>query len=279
MPSVRSRTWIGWSAAAVGLAAGFVLVRTHCMAPVVPPAPTAPARVSTITGSAWPETARIESLPMLVFALPLDRFHLEVVDRPMSRDLDGPLRRTAADLAVNAGFFDERDQPLGLVVSQGRTLSPWRAALGGGVLGISSGGVGTLYAAEDFVAPPELQVAIQCRPRLVVDGVVNVRSDDGRRAARTALCLRDRGSVLDVVVVRAIPQQGPTLMELARALVDRGCVDALNLDGGPSTGVAWRQGDAVHALEPLGPIRQALLASRRERSEGAAPAGSSPDSF
>jgi uncharacterized protein YigE (DUF2233 family) len=265
MPCVRSHYWIACSAAAVVIAgAGLVLVRPRSTTPVAA-ATVASASPSAVTESTWPRTARIGGLPLLVFALPLDRFALEVVDLPMSRDLEGTLRRQDAELAVNAGFFDEQDQPIGLVASQGRTLSPWRGTLGGGILTVSSGGVGALHAAEGFVAPPDLDLAIQCRPRLVVGGAVNLRSDDGRRAARTALCLRDGGSVMDVVVVQVAPQLGPTLMELARTLVERGCTEALNLDGGPSTGVAWRQGSEVHALPPLGPVRQALVAIRHER--------------
>jgi uncharacterized protein YigE (DUF2233 family) len=262
MARVRTRTWIASGVAALALSASaVVLLRPHPAIPDARPAPSAPVPVFTVTAGAWPETAHVGSFPLLVFPLPLDRFRLEVVDRPMSRDVEGVVH-AGAELAVNAGFFDERGEPLGLVVSQGHTLSPWRGTLGGGVLTISSGGVGALHAAEDFVAPPDLDLAVQCRPRLIVAGAINLRSDDGRRAARTGLCLRDGGRVLDVVVVQAPPSLGPTLMELSRALVERGCTDALNLDGGPSTGVAWRQGTEVRALEPLGPIRQALVARR-----------------
>jgi hypothetical protein len=41
-------------------------------------------------------------------------------------------------------------------------------------------------------------------------------------------------------------------------LVSRGCEGALNLDGGPSTGVAWREGGKIHALAPRGPLRHAI---------------------
>jgi hypothetical protein len=40
--------------------------------------------------------------------------------------------------------------------------------------------------------------------------------------------------------------------------VSRGCQHALNLDGGPSTGVAWREPDGTHALAPRGPLRHAI---------------------
>jgi hypothetical protein len=52
--------------------------------------------------------------------------------------------------------------------------------------------------------------------------------------------------------------RGPTLALLADMLVSRGCEGALNLDGGPSMGVAWRQAGQVRALSPCGPLRHAI---------------------
>ena len=54
------------------------------------------------------------------------------------------------------------------------------------------------------------------------------------------------------------PGRGPTLALLADMLVSRGCEGALNLDGGPSTGVARRQGGEVHVVAPRGPLRHAV---------------------
>jgi len=51
---------------------------------------------------------------------------------------------------------------------------------------------------------------------------------------------------------------GPTLALLADMLVSRGCEGALNLDGGPSTGIAWRQDGGVQVLAPRGPLRHAV---------------------
>ena len=46
-----------------------------------------------------------------------------------------------------------------------------------------------------------------------------------------------------------------------------GCDGALNLDGGPSTGVAyWRDGQ-LHHLPPRGPIRHAVVVRARPDGE------------
>jgi uncharacterized protein YigE (DUF2233 family) len=159
---------------------------------------------------------------------------------------------------VNGGFFDAAEHPEGLVISEGALLSPLRDMLGGGVVTVT-GGRGALAAAEGFVAAPGTSFAVQARPRLVVDGASGIRKDDGRAAERTALCLREQGRTLEIVVARgAAAGRGPTLALLADMLVSRGCSGALNLDGGPSTGVAWREAGKTRVLSPRGPLRHAI---------------------
>src|SRR6185437_4181613 len=121
------------------------------------------------------------------------------------------------------------------------------------------GGHASLAAAEGFGGLVGADFAIQARPRLVVDGGSAIVRDDGRAAPRTALCLRDQGREIEVVVARGeAAGKGPTLALLADMLVSRGCEGALNLDGGPSTGVAWRQNGEVRVLAPTGPLRHAI---------------------
>ena len=194
---------------------------------------------------------------------------LTIEDVGMSRDLGGVLARTAAELVVNAGFFDERGQPIGLALSGGKTLSPPSRSLSGGVLTIADD-VGVQTASESFTLPePAPAFGIQCRPRLVVAGKRNIRKDDGKRAERTALCLRDEGRTLDVILARTEDGKPlPTLYELADELVASGCEEALNLDGGPSTGAAHRAdaGAPPEILPPRGPVRHAVVVRRRPPS-------------
>jgi uncharacterized protein YigE (DUF2233 family) len=133
--------------------------------------------------------------------------------------------------------------------------------MSGGVFSIDEDRA-SLVATEDAdggaFAP---RFAVQCRPRLVVDSRVNIKGDDGKRAARTALCARESGTVVDVVVARdrADRTYGPSLFALAQHLAAAGCESALNLDGGPSTGIAWRDASGAHAERPAAGVRHALV--------------------
>jgi uncharacterized protein YigE (DUF2233 family) len=184
---------------------------------------------------------------------------LRVVDLHRTRPLSEGLASDApnAYVAINGGFFDSRGEPLGLLVSNGKTLSALDRELSGGVLWIRDG-VAHLDAAEDY-EERAVDFAIQCRPRLVVEGSANIQSDDGRRAARTAICLRDKGRELELISRPAGPGEGPTLFELARELEEQGCEEALNLDGGPSAGWVEPPGPGATVREPRAAIRHAIV--------------------
>jgi uncharacterized protein YigE (DUF2233 family) len=135
--------------------------------------------------------------------------------------------------------------------------------MSGGILTIDDGRA-TLWQSETFDATEAHQWAIQCKPRLVVAGAVNIRSDDGQRGARTVVGI-ERGGRSIVFAIASRGESGPSLLATARYLVSMGIDDALNLDGGPSTSAAWRDGSgAAHAHDPLGPVRHAIVLERRE---------------
>jgi exopolysaccharide biosynthesis protein len=212
-----------------------------------------------------PRKLAVGDVSASVFRFVLARTRVEVVDLGMSNELGLARRTSGADLAINGAFFDPTSRPEGLVISEGKELSPLVPTLSGGVL-VIDGRKGTLFESESYVPalmPPSF--AMQCRPRLVVDTKRNIQSDDGKRAARTALCLRDGGLVLDAVIARvrgvtgADGDDGPTLFALAEALSRDGCEQALNLDGGPSTGLSYRAADGDHDEPPARKVRHAVV--------------------
>jgi uncharacterized protein YigE (DUF2233 family) len=264
---MRRQQRILFVVAAVAAVLGCLLVfRGRGAPPRVDPSSGAPSSsavspASTAGAEVAPEVTTLpddDGFRVLVFLVPLAGARFRVVDMGMTADLSRVLEETSASLVVNGGFFDKAQRPEGLVISEGAVLSPRSDTLGGGVVAVG-GGRGALAAAEGFVAAPGTDFAIQARPRLVVDGVSGIVKDDGRAAERTALCLREQGRTLEIVVARGeAAGHGPTLALLADMLVSRGCTGALNLDGGPSTGIAWREDGRTRALSPRGSLRHAI---------------------
>ncbi len=99
---------------------------------------------------------------------------------------------------------------------------------------------GTLY--------DEVLLAIGGGPMLVKDGQVNVTYDEeimwgsgvglSNRDPRTAVGFGDSTIIMLVADGRQTASEGLSLTELAQVMIDLGCSDAINLDGGGSTQMA-----------------------------------------
>ncbi len=238
-------------------AAGCRRQRTEPAEKRVPLAAGGAAVEDTDAGDALVEDAL--RYPVRAWSFSLDRYEMKIEDVGMTTALDSVLERTGAELVVNGGFFDPTGKPLGLAMSDGAVLSRLSSAASGGVL-TSDGERARLWETETFNLPEGTRFAIQCRPRLVVEGAPNVRRDDGQRSERTALCVRDGGKTVEVMIVKSEGGEasGPSLFALGRFLARRGCEGALNLDGGPSTGIAWRENGKTTLIAPRKGVRHAV---------------------
>ena len=160
---------------------------------------------------------------------------------------------------VNGGYFDDHARPVGWRRIGGIDRAPaWGASLGG-VLALDGA---RAYVGPRAQMPEHPESVVQSKPLLVErDGESGIITDDGRRAARTTVCVAEDGA-LHFVLFLAAAGDGPTLAEAAdvlrtpRARGGFGCRSALNLDGGPSTG-AWFAGGG--AIPPRGEIVDALF--------------------
>lgn len=143
-------------------------------------------------------------------------------------------------LIINGGYWAYQGSARkiqGLLVVDGKQLAPRASNLNGGVLEVRAG-KGRLLASDQSLDSTGATLAIQCNPRLVERGRVIPKLESARLAARTALCLRSDGTILDAYLTH--DDTRITLAELGEFLRREGCEFALNLDGGPSTAAAYR---------------------------------------
>lgn len=160
------------------------------------------------------------------------------------------LSEQQAQLAINATFFDmsslDTDNQ-GLVVSNGQRISPFRGDWP--AINIDPDRhVAIVRGAHDtyqVTQPPQgikLHNAVSGSHQIVADGKPTV--DDGEFSTtahpRTAIgYTADRKLVLVTVDGRqAGVSEGMSLEELAELMIELGCIQALNLDGGGSTTMA-----------------------------------------
>jgi uncharacterized protein YigE (DUF2233 family) len=137
---------------------------------------------------------------------------------------------------INGGYFDEAFRTTSLLVSDG--VGAGRSYVGfGGMLGMSSKGVVTLRSLRDHPYSPseKPRQAVQSFPMLVIDGAeTSLPNDNGRYARRSIVAVDAQSRLLFITV-----EGGWTLPETATWLVGSGLgiTQALNLDGGSSTGM------------------------------------------
>jgi hypothetical protein len=141
----------------------------------------------------------------------------------------------AGGAAINANFFDESLNPIGLVIADSNAVSkitfprsrlkPW------GLFLISKGKPRVITNTRNY--PKDASQAVQCGPMLVMGGKLNT-FPTLPIARRAGVGVDEKGRV-----IFAISDGSFTMAQWAACLQSElGCVDALNLDGGPSAQLA-----------------------------------------
>jgi len=172
-------------------------------------------------------------------------------DAPRDTDTETALeflRRTGAQIAINANFFSPLNEPqaevLGLAVSNGVVVSPWDSR--SMTEGIHFGQDNRI----DFIRPSDigrphgtgtsppltLHNAVGGNLRVVDNGRIPIPSG-GDRHPRTLIGARADGTLLLLVADgrRRGRTEGATMHECAEILVRHGAETAINLDGGGSS--------------------------------------------
>lgn len=190
--------------------------------------------------------------------LDLERVRLEIALEKRGAPLAQLLPERALAV-VNGGYFEADFRPSTWLKRGGAELAPKSDTSKGGLLALTDRRVfiGS-FAQLDF----EPQLAVQSFPLLIEqERKPGIHRDDGRRAARTVACLVD--GMLHLIVISAPRGEGPTLFETARLLIaprplGLDCQVALNLDGGPSSGVWFGPSVAARQRPPLANVAYAL---------------------
>jgi uncharacterized protein YigE (DUF2233 family) len=166
-------------------------------------------------------------------------------------------------LAINGGYFEPSFQPSGLLRLDGKDLNPLAAE---GVLSgiVALDEMGRLRLLPRDGALDGVRSAIQAGPFLIDPGGALGVNPRPAAARRSVIAMDDHGRVLLLAT-------GPlTLHQVASLLHDQSRVfgmerieRALNLDGGPSTGLSLALSpaveDAAWSVSERGPVRNVLV--------------------
>ena len=157
-------------------------------------------------------------------------------DRANPRQVSEWFTRARPLLAVNAGYFTEDYHATGMIISDG-TRSGQSYTGFGGMFAVRADKVEVRWLVAKPYSPSEpLRQAVQAFPMLVHSGgQVGLSEDDGQIARRSVVGQDRKGRIVFVVS----PDAFFTLKNLAAFLAasDLELDTALNLDGGPSSGL------------------------------------------
>ncbi len=198
------------------------------------------------------ETAGHATLHLAVFTTRAAT--LRVIDQPDS-ELVEVMNRTKSLAGTNGGYFDPENAPVGLLVSAGRTLSPFRKAkLLSGVLTVSGGRIDIVRASR-FAPNEKILEALQCGPLLVERAAPVAGLNDTRPARRTFVAIDNHGhAAVGVTSAVSLAQLGRILC-LTNATGNLKIVRALNLDGGSSTAFWFAGNDGAFSIGELKTVR------------------------
>lgn len=142
---------------------------------------------------------------------------------------------TGALITMNGGFFTEAYLATGLMVVDGQASGSSYVGFGGMVT-MGAGGLDVRSLVErPYDASETFDYALQAFPMLVLNGEAAYQTADFDAARRTVIGVDENGRILLIFASWG----GLTLAELSSylAAADLGLVNALNLDGGTSTGL------------------------------------------
>jgi len=138
-------------------------------------------------------------------------------------------------LGINGGFFSPDMQSLGLRISDGEQLARLKQTPWWGIFMINNG-VAKIVSMDHYHPDEGIDFAVQCGPRLLVDGQIPNKLRPGI-SNRSVLAIRRDGQVIIAATQNAYLSTEEMAQVLQRSEEKAGlaCWQALNLDGGSST--------------------------------------------
>ena len=236
-------------------------------------APPTQAALSAPDGAGWIQLEpgiEFRETQLTVSTMQILRFDPTFIQPRVAYDVAAPGRisewQAALDTLaiVNGGYFDDQGRATALTIFDGVVRGASYEGFGGMFAVYSDGRVEVRSLSEQPYNEDEAIVqALQSAPMLVRNGAaVPQPNDDGQRARRSVVATDSAGRIL--VLVNGWPEL--SLSDLSTWLVaqpELEIMQALNLDGGSSTGLAVDTAELQFSIDSLVRVPQVLMFERR----------------
>lgn len=184
---------------------------------------------------------------VVILRFNLNSVHIKVGYQPSQpMGLSDWLQQEHAFAAINGGYFDNQHKATALIITNGQSYGTSYTGFGG-MLSVDAQGSVQLRSLrqQPYDSNTEqLQQATQSSPMLMIDGKRTQFNADAANQARSVVAMDKQGRLLFIVVPNTNGNGGFALDELADLLAssDLSLQNALNLDGGASTGLYMNGG-------------------------------------
>ena len=186
-----------------------------------------------------------------IIALRTTPSHLKIL-KGETRDASAWREDEKSLAVINGGFFDPKGKTLGLRVCDGAKKGDLHNA-DWGVFFIRKGKAGVLHTRDfkkKYTSYVNISQAVQCGPRLVVDGKTTDLKP--QTARRTGIGIQRDGKIIVAISDGALPfDDWANLWAKSDGL---NCRDALNLDGGGSTQISIKTKKKSLEVSGLWPV-------------------------
>lgn len=182
-------------------------------------------------------------------------------DQPLS--MEGWMAREHATALINGGYFDGLDHATALVISNSQAFGTSYDGFGGMFAVDARDHVQVRSLREQPYTPAEgLTQATQCTPMLLLNGRRTQFTANSKTSPRSVVAMDRQGRLLFIVS----PGVDFTLDDMATLLArsDLGLVNALNLDGGSSTGLYVNAGSQQVMIDSYVNLPLVIVATERE---------------
>ncbi len=183
---------------------------------------------------------------------------LRIVDQPTAprRDLAEVMNEKQALAGVNGGYFDPEDAPVGLLISDGKRISPLSSArLLSGILFMTGKRV-EIVRAKRFKSSNRIKEAVQCGPLLLEHGKPVAGLNETRSARRTFAAVNESGrtAALGYCSEVSLADLGE-ILGLTKIAGEARFAGAMNLDGGSSSAFWCRGADGPFSISEQKTVR------------------------
>ncbi len=198
---------------------------------------------------------------LILYRFAAGRFDWSVEHASTSRTVASWFEHLNKPVAVaNGVYFNEDGMPSGLLIDDGIPVGSRRFDDDKSGL-ITLGGQPSIINTQNEYAPALLPEAAQSFPLLLIDGKAQVKVDTEKKARRTFFATDIRGNAY----LGMAPLGSLSLYELSNLLAKSGLdLDrAINLDGGPSTGIAVQTENGLQLENSMSEIPNVIIVRRK----------------